>query len=151
MTDQLSERPNGSIIHGDYCFSNILYDLNSQLVRLIDPRGSFGKQKKYGDPRYDIAKLRHSISGRYDFIVADLFRVSEYKGDCALQLYEPEVYSSVTSYFDELISQHGYDNREIAFIEGLLFVSMVPLHRDNFYRQLAMYLNGILILNKVFA
>ncbi len=151
MADQLGERPNGSIIHGDYCFSNILYDLNSQLVRLIDPRGSFGKQKKYGDPRYDIAKLRHSISGRYDFIVADLFRVSEYEGDCTLQLYEPDVYSSVTSYFDELIRQHGYDDREIAFIEGLLFVSMVPLHKDNFQRQLAMYLNGILILNKVFS
>jgi len=27
---------------------------------------------------------------------------------------------------------------------------MVPLHKDNFQRQLAMYLNGIFLLNQVF-
>lgn len=151
MIGRMAQHPTGSIIHGDYCFSNILYDLSSQVVRLIDPRGSFGNQKKYGDPRYDIAKLRHSVCGRYDFIMADLFKVSESDGECSLQLFEPDVYHSVTSFFDDLIRQHGYNEKEILFIEGLLFVSMVPLHKDNFQRQLAMYLNGILILNKVFS
>jgi len=42
-----------SIIHGDYCFSNILFDINNQIVRLIDPRGSFGKSGIYGDARYE--------------------------------------------------------------------------------------------------
>jgi hypothetical protein len=28
-----------SIIHGDFCFSNVLYDFRSQLVKVIDPRG----------------------------------------------------------------------------------------------------------------
>lgn len=139
-----------TIVHGDYCFSNILYDLNSQLVRLIDPRGSFGRQKLYGDPRYDIAKLRHSVCGRYDFIIADLFWVIEENDEFTLQVFKPDVFEHITSFFDKLIREHRYDTREIMFIEALLFISMVPLHRDNFQRQLAMYLNGILLLNEVF-
>lgn len=144
---KLRESCSGSIIHGDYCFSNILYDLNTQVVRLIDPRGSFGRQKLFGDPRYDIAKLRHSIAGRYDFIVADLFKVSEDKNEYVFEVVEPEIYSPLVVFFDQLIREYGYSPDEIRVIEGLLFISMVPLHRDNQYRQLAMYLTGIQILN----
>lgn len=150
LVKQMSSRFEGCIIHGDYCFSNILYDLNSQLVRLIDPRGSFGRKKMYGDPRYDVAKLRHSVSGRYDFILADLFWVTEESKQFTLELFKPENYDSVCRFFDGLIVGYGYDKKEIMCIEGLLFVSMVPLHQDNFKRQLAMYLNGIIILNQVF-
>lgn len=143
------ESISGSIIHGDYCFSNILYDLNTQVVRLIDPRGSFGRQKLFGDPRYDIAKLRHSIAGRYDFIIADLFKVEEKNNEYRFEVVEPEVYSPLVTYFDQLIQKYGYSPNEIRLIEGLLFISMVPLHRDSPYRQLAMYLTGIQILNNV--
>lgn len=146
---KLRESCSGSIIHGDYCFSNILYDLNTQIARLIDPRGSFGKQKMYGDPRYDIAKLRHSISGRYDFIVADLFKVEERNAEYIFEVVEPEVYSPLVTHFDKLIQEYGYAPEEIRLIEGLLFISMVPLHRDSPNRQLAMYLTGIQILNNV--
>lgn len=146
---KLRESCSGSIIHGDYCFSNILYDLNTQVVRLIDPRGSFGQQKLYGDPRYDIAKLRHSIAGRYDFIIADLFKVAEKKSEFSFEVVEPEVYAPLVSYFDKLIQTYGYAPEEIRLIEGLLFISMVPLHRDSPNRQLAMYLTGIQILNNV--
>jgi dTDP-glucose pyrophosphorylase len=146
---KLRESVSGSIIHGDYCFSNILYDLNSQVVRLIDPRGSFGKQKMYGDPRYDIAKLRHSISGLYDYIIADLFKVEEKNTEYKFEVVEPEVYSLLVRYFDTLIQNYGYTPDEIRLIEGLLFISMVPLHRDSPNRQLAMYLTGIQILNNV--
>lgn len=146
---KLRESCSGSIIHGDYCFSNILYDLNTQVVRLIDPRGSFGKQKMYGDPRYDIAKLRHSIAGRYDFIIADLFKVEEKKTEYMFEVVEPEVYSPLVTHFDKLIQEYGYAPEEIRLIEGLLFISMVPLHRDSPNRQLTMYLTGIQILNNV--
>lgn len=149
LLSRLRESCSGSIIHGDYCFSNILYDLNTQVVRLIDPRGSFGQQKLYGDPRYDIAKLRHSIAGRYDFIIADLFKVEEKNAEYTFEVVEPEVYSPLVKYFDALIQTYGYAPDEVRLIEGLLFISMVPLHRDSPYRQLAMYLTGIQILNNV--
>lgn len=148
--NRMCESPSGCIIHGDYCFSNILFDLNSQVVRLIDPRGSFGSQKLYGDPRYDMAKLRHSVSGRYDFIIADLFKVSEQENGYTLQIVESESYETLVVFFDSLMQKCGYNAREIMLIEGLLFVSMVPLHKENPQRQLAMYLNGIMTLNQVF-
>jgi dTDP-glucose pyrophosphorylase len=150
QVDKMSQHFEGNIVHGDYCFSNILYDLNSQLVRLIDPRGSFGQQKLFGDPIYDIAKLRHSVSGRYDFILADLFWVKEDQNEFTFQVFKPEGYDAIVGFFDQLTSQHGYEKNEVMFIEGLLFISMVPLHKDNVERQLAMYLTGVQLLNKVF-
>ena len=46
-----------NIIHGDLCFSNIMVDSNFTFIKVIDPRGKFGKYDIYGDPKYDLAKL----------------------------------------------------------------------------------------------
>ena len=73
--ERLAENVQGCVVHGDLCLSNILYDLRSRVCKLIDPRGSFGAAGIYGDPRYDVAKLYHSIYGLYDFITNDLFHV----------------------------------------------------------------------------
>jgi GTP:adenosylcobinamide-phosphate guanylyltransferase len=54
------------IIHGDCTFSNIIAQNN--FPYFIDPRGYFGKQKYYGDTRYDWAKLYYSFVGNYDNI-----------------------------------------------------------------------------------
>ena len=51
--------------------------------------------------------------------------------------------------FDSIAEEHGYDLNEIIFIEGLLFLSMIPLHQDQPQRQLAMYLICLQILNNV--
>jgi len=55
-----------SMIHGDCCFSNILYGADRNIIRFIDPRGSFGKVGIFGDIRYDVAKLQHSVDGLYE-------------------------------------------------------------------------------------
>ena len=39
---------------------------------------------------------------------------------------------------------------EIKMIEGLLFISMLPLHSDNLERQLALFCIGIERLNEIF-
>ena len=39
---------------------------------------------------------------------------------------------------------------EIKMIEGLLFISMLPLHSDNVERQLAFFCVGIERLNEIF-
>lgn len=137
------------VIHGDLCFSNILFDLNHQIIRLVDPRGRFGKKGVYGDPRYDIAKLRHSVCGLYDFIVADLFQLRGEGGQFEARLCVNGVPQRVAQRFDELITGAGYDPEEIRFIEGLLFLSMLPLHGDSPRRQLMMFLTGLCRLNEV--
>lgn len=138
-----------AIMHGDYCFSNVLFDPNNQIIRLIDPRGSFGTKGIYGDTRYDIAKLRHSVAGLYDFIVADMFELTELDGGYQSKVYANEACATVSSLFDSMIAEIGYDVSEIKFIEGLLFVSMIPLHNGHPQRQKMMYLTGLALLNEV--
>ncbi len=146
--EKLSNTVKGAIIHGDFCLSNILYDINNQLVRLIDPRGSFGKKGIYGDPRYDVAKLRHSLHGGYDFMVADLFTITyEAAGQFQTAICGGLLYAELAAFFDSEIERVGYALTDIKFIEALLFLSMIPLHRDKPERQLMMYLQAIKMLN----
>lgn len=149
--EKLIEKNNvGSVIHGDYCFSNILFDYHGQIIRLIDPRGSFGKPGVYGDPRYDLAKLRHSVVGLYDYIIADLFELSVLSNsDYHLQVFTNEIPSGLQKSFDTFVIGDGYDSTDIMFIEALLFLSMLPLHKEKPLRQKAMYLTGILRLNEI--
>lgn len=137
------------IIHGDFCFSNILFDVQNQIVRLIDPRGSFGKKGLYGDARYDIAKLRHSISGLYDYILADMFELHQDGDTFTGKIYVNGTPQAVGDVFDHMVADLGYDLDEIRFIEGLLFISMLPLHHGHPQRQRMMYLRGLSLLNDV--
>jgi dTDP-glucose pyrophosphorylase len=147
--ERLSDCQSFGILHGDFCFSNILYDPTSQIARLIDPRGSFGRPGIYGDPRYDLAKLRHSVAGDYDYIVADLFRI-EHEGDVfQTTLFQNPVKAGLTDFFDREIETLGYRAEEIRLIEALLFFSMLPLHSDRPARQKMMFLRGLQLLNQL--
>jgi dTDP-glucose pyrophosphorylase len=137
------------IIHGDFCFSNILFDVNSFIIKLIDPRGSFGEKGVYGDPRYEIAKLRHSAIGKYDFIVSNLFKVNLIDNKIEFSIATNENYTIVQNLFDSFVIHNNYNLEEIKLIEASLFISMLPLHSDNFNRQLMLYITGILKLNEL--
>ena len=66
-----------AVVHGDLCFSNILFDNKTDRVKCIDPRGknAFNEFSIYGDKRYDIAKLLHSVYGLYDNIIAGRYKI----------------------------------------------------------------------------
>ena len=145
--EQLSQINTFHISHGDYCLSNILYDINNQIVRLIDPRGSFGEKGIYGDARYDIAKLRHSVAGLYDYVVSDLFQINATVDGFDYSLFEDKKNEHLASYLDNCITTYGYKLRDIKLIEGLLFLSMIPYHVDHRERQYMMYAKSIEILN----
>ena len=137
-----------TVIHGDYCFSNILFDSSNYNFKLVDPRGRLNNEPTiYGDPRYDIAKLRHSIAGFYDFIVHGLFRLKENKTGFEYEIKTSVDYSILEMIFNKYAELNGYNPQEIKFIEGLLFLSMIPLHKDNFSRQKVFYLKAIELLN----
>jgi len=142
-------KSNSNIIHGDLCFSNILFDVNSFIIKLIDPRGSFGLKGIYGDSRYEIAKLRHSAIGRYDFIVSNLFKIEIHENVIDYSIATNENYQIVEDLFDSFVIKNDYNLNEIKLIEASLFISMLPLHNDNFNRQLMLYITGILKLNEL--
>lgn len=144
---ELYNPEHNTLLHGDFCLSNILYDVNSGIVRLLDPRGCWGEGSD-GDFKYDMAKLRHSISGGYDFIVNDLFHVKYEKGAINYALYTGKVFGRLEAYLDQKLAEH-FDVEQIRLIEGLLFLSMLPYHCNDQRRQLVMYAKALELLNGV--
>ena len=139
-----------TITHGDYCFSNILFDEKHFIFRLIDPRGRFKNSSIYGDPRYDIAKLRHSAVGFYDFIVLGMYSFrSSNDGSYELNLVADIDQQIIEEHFNRLVENQGFNVNEIKKIEALLFLTMIPLHEDDESRQRALYLIAIQKLNEV--
>ena len=138
------------IIHGDMCFSNILIDPNYSFVKCIDPRGSFGSYDIYGDPRYEIAKLLHSIEGLYDYIIKDMYELKCNGNEIIYQVHKQEQECSILEVFQKVFSDElrGHD-KEIKLIESLLFISMIPLHTESRDRQLAMLATGLSLLGEI--
>jgi dTDP-glucose pyrophosphorylase len=149
-TARLAENVQGTVVHGDLCLSNILYDLRSRICKLLDPRGSFGAAGIYGDPRYDVAKLYHSIYGLYDFITNDLFHVSIDGARLSLDIRSRPQHRQIQQRFEKVFFAE-FDRREILLITGLLFASMPALHYDAPRRQLAMYARALELFGEVFS
>lgn len=141
-----------NIIHGDLCFTNIMVDSNLSFIKIIDPRGKFGSYDIYGDKRYELAKLFHSIDGKYDFIIKDLFELNFNRQTSELvykihdRLRGFDLYKLFLDSFSEEINS---DLKKIELIESLLFLSMIPLHRESTDHQLVMLGTGLEILNRV--
>jgi len=71
------------------------------------------------------------------------------KNGVKFDIYEPKNYQVICQKLDSQIKQN-WNLDEIKMIEGLLFISMLPLHKDNLENQLAFYSIGIQRLNEIF-
>lgn len=141
-----------NIIHGDLCFANIMVDSNFSFIKVIDPRGKFGDFDIYGDQRYELAKLFHSVDGKYDFIIKDLFDIDYDTKKCIIdyQVNDRKRDYDLHKLFKEIFSKEISKNlKNIELIEALLFLSMIPLHNESINHQMAMLSTGIEILNRV--
>lgn len=139
------------IIHGDLFFGNMLYDINSDTLKVIDPRGNFGIDSVYGDIRYDLAKLNHSILGKYDFIVNDLYVLLSIKNNnFEYIMYDSEKHDDIINEFNNYLKNYNFDQEHILSLTGLLFLSMIPLHKESKNNQIMFYLKSIEILNMIF-
>jgi hypothetical protein len=143
----MAKNVQGTLIHGDLCLSNILYDLRCRICKFIDPRGSFGIPGIYGDPRYDVAKMYHSVYGLYDFVTNDLFDVKVDGREITLDIRCRPFHKDVCSRFERVFFEE-FDRREILLLTGLLFASMPALHYDVPKRQVAMYARAVQLLNE---
>ena len=139
-----------SLIHGDFCFSNILYDFKQNIIKVIDPRGldHNNKQSIYGDIRYDISKLYHSIIGRYDHIIANRYKLTLKDNNYDLDFGKTNT-AHVTRTFKSLLKANFscYSNTILPITIGL-FLSMLPLHFDCEARQNAFLANALRLFLK---
>jgi aminoglycoside phosphotransferase len=139
-----------TVIHGDLCLSNILYDRRNSFIRVIDPRGEFGDVGIFGDMRYDLAKLSHSLEGDYDFIVNGMLDSGWRDGEFRFEAQLDDRHRGVKNLFHRwFLSDFGDYYPQVKLIESLLFLSMVPLHADRFASQEAFLGRGIETFNEV--
>ena len=136
------------IMHGDYCFSNIIFNHKDGIVKLIDPRGSFGsKIGIYGDIKYDLAKIAHSTFGQYDYFISRLYELEIIENKINYSVQKRSNHKLLENLTIQLIDSTGFKHQDIFFIVSLLFISMCSLHDEDYQRQKAFYIHGIKLLN----
>lgn len=139
--------------HGDFCLSNILYDSRLNIIKLVDPRGhkeenNFNEMIKC--QVYDLTKLAHSLLGYYDLINAGEIRSASYVinkknisiiCNFSVDFYHEMIFEKASKY--EFIK----DCKLKEYLPGtiLLFLSMLPLHSDDEFKQLTLLGNAIRI------
>ena len=108
--------------HGDFCFSNLLWDNRTSTVKLIDPRGYMSRnlgQSILMPLRYDAFKLAHSFIGGYDWVIVK--NRSYQASDKALEFF---------------LKTFGIERKWLVAGMSHLFFTMIPLHADREDRQL---------------
>jgi hypothetical protein len=109
--------------HGDFCFSNLLFETRTSTIKVIDPRGFLSRdsgQSLLVPKSYDIFKLAHSLISGYDFIIAS--GKVEVENNSFVQDFE-ETFSISRKWIYAGLSH--------------LFFTMIPLHNDRIDRQKA--------------
>ncbi|MDR3039872.1 MAG: hypothetical protein LBU71_03895 [Acinetobacter pittii] len=131
------------IIHGDFCFSNILYDFRTHRIKIIDPRGIDNDHNItiYGDSRYDIAKLCHSVLGMYDWIVAGYYNVKIENREIYFEI-ENNNYEIQSLFIEMIKDEFDLSIENLYAMQIQLFLSMLPLHTDDIERQNALFSNA---------
>lgn len=144
--EKVSHLAGWSLMHGDMCFSNLLYERRSKGIKIIDPRGSFGARGIYGDPVYELLKLSQCALGDYDFIAANLFKVSINSNSFELKHLNYQSHGWLKNIFGEFLqlraSRLGLSFEELRILEAGLFLSAAPLHPEN-SRFIALAIKGL--------
>lgn len=128
--------------HGDFFFGNLLYDFTARRVMTIDPRGQTdpGKFCLWGDYRYDIAKLAHSIIGHYDKILLGRSRLVRDANDTLSWSFHVDPLphqDTIEDIFLSYVKENGNVTKtELYALTSLLFFSLLPLHREHPERQI---------------
>jgi fructosamine-3-kinase len=139
-----------TLMHGDFCFSNILYDFRADRIKTIDPRGLNGSDEMtlYGDTYYDLAKLSHSILGMYDWIVAG-YHNTHFNWDKRRVFFsisgELKHKETQTMFIEMVGKTYGLNAINLYAMQLQLFLSMLPLHTDDPYRQEGLFANAFRI------
>jgi len=140
-----------AIMHGDFCFSNILFDSRADQIKVIDPRGitTTNELTLYGDQKYDLAKLAHSVIGLYDFIIAGRYKIFvHHQYHLELDFELDERICEIQTIFRNHQFGGNLTIAQIIPLVVLLFLSMLPLHQDRPDRQQAMLANALRLFSQ---
>lgn len=137
-----------AIGHGDPCFANALYNKSTKTLKFIDPKGAITENELWTNPYYDVAKLSHSVCGRYDFFNNALFDI-KIDSNFSYELDIPFDNSRYIEIFKKKVEGNGFDYLSVRIYEASLFLSMLPLHIDNPHKVFGFILNVKNILKEI--
>lgn len=141
-------KPEFVIGHGDPCFANAMYNKSTKTLKFIDPKGALTEAELWTNPYYDVAKLSHSVCGRYDFFNNGLFDIKiDTNFDYLLEI--PFDNSKYIEIFRKKAEENRFDYWTIRIYEASLFLSMLPLHIDNPHKVFGFILNVRNILREI--
>ena len=125
-----------TVIHGDCTFSNTLVDDDNQ-IWMIDPRGTFGGTRIFGDPRYDWAKLYYSAVGNYDKINSQKFDVDRFDG--VVLKIESNGYEHLGKY---ILQRSGMSQTEMSLIHASIWFSLAGYVKEDIDAVLYSFYKG---------
>ncbi len=125
----------------------MFYDFTARRILAIDPRGQLGPGELclFGDWRYDLAKLAHSVIGQYDKIILGRAQLIEHgPRDWQLSFSDQLHQTQLEEIFlGQVRDRYGLDPAELIAMTALLFFSMLPLHSDRPDLQRRMLANAL--------
>ena len=148
VVKEVKVRNVSAIGHGDLCFSNMLYNKDTMTLKLIDTKGALLEEEIWTNPYYDIAKLSHSICGKYDFFNSGMYEI-RLNENMQFELSVDCDNSEYVKIFKEYLSEAGYSYKMVRIFEASLFLSMLPLHMDNPHKVFGFLLNAINIMEEI--
>lgn len=134
--------------HGDSGFANTLYNKATKTLKFVDPKGALTEEELWTNPYYDIAKLSHSVCGRYDFFNNALFDIY-IDEEFSYKLQIPFDNTKYINIFKQKVQENGFDYLTVRLYEASLFLSMLPLHIDYSHKVLGFILNIKNILEEI--
>lgn len=134
--------------HGDPCFANAMYNKSTRTLKFIDPKGALNEEELWTNAYYDVAKLSHSVCGRYDFFNNGLFDI-KIDSTFSYDLEIPFDNSGFVEIFKRKVEENGFDYLTVRIYEASLFLSMLPLHIDNPHKVFGFILNVRNILKEI--
>jgi len=142
-----------SFWHGDLFFGNMFFDFRAQRVICVDPRGQLdnGQFCLYGDYRYDLAKLAHSVLGHYDKTILSRSRLTRHgPADWTFEIEHTPGAGDISDIFLSLAEERfGIGTAELHALAAMLFFSMLPLHYDDADRQDRILASGLRLYDKL--
>lgn len=136
-----------AVLHGDFCFSNIMISEDLKTIKLIDPRGGFGEPSIYGPRAYDIAKLCQSTYSWYDKIVEGYYELDRSDNGYGLRITGHDWSISAQDAFDPMLETLGLTEYDAKRLAGLMLAGTPALHLEDQNRAVAFALNAVLLLS----
>lgn len=136
-----------TLLHGDFCFSNILVSDDLKKIKLLDPRGGFEEPSVYGPKIYDIAKLAQSVYSWYDKIIDGKYELTKFNDDYKLNITGANWFANAKASFSPMLKSLGLTEYTAKILAGLIIAGTPLLHLEDPNRATALALNAVLLLS----